>query len=372
MPEFRALVDREQMLDAFAVAASVASPRSPKPILQNVLMTATESGATLSATDMEIGVRREVLGVKSDGGGSVVLPAARFGSILRSCGDDELSIDADDGRIVVKGLQSSFTLSSDDPELFPAVNGFDAKGWIVVAPGDLRKLIRRTVFCCNPTEMRYAMGGVLFDARGDRLRCVSTDGKRLAVMECDIEREGELPEPGLPVVPVKAIKLIEKSIEDDGPPLHLAFTGRSVFVRTENATITSRLVEGKFPQYEQVFPKATPVVVAVGVAAFRSAVEQSSIVTTEESRSVEFKFGSGLMRLSSQSADTGSSIVDVPIGHDGPDVGFLASPVLLSEALRTVPDDESVNVEIVDDKAVIGIKSLDGYSYYVSPMSRDK
>ena len=162
-------------------------------------------------------------------------------------------------------------------------------------PAILKKLIRRTIFATDLESARYALGGVLVELTGESIAMVGTDGRRLARMVAPAEAENEPPAPtGTPVIPVKALKLIERNLVDDDVLVHLAIqAGTAVLVRTESAVIYSRLVEGRFPRYQDVFPANVEVKIPLEAGPLRLAVEQASIVTSDESRGVDFQFGPG-------------------------------------------------------------------------------
>jgi len=203
---------------------------------------------------------------------------------------------------------------------------------------------------------------------------VGTDGRRLARMSAPAEAEnGAQNPPGSPVVPVKALKLIERNLDDDDPPVHVAIQGTtSVLIRTERAVIYSRLVEGRFPRYQDVFPANVDVKIRLEAGPLRLAVEQASIVTSDESRGVDFKFGDGFLRLSSQAADIGSSQIELPIAYDGKAVEISFDPRYLSDALKTLDDAAVVTAELIDARNAAVFKTDDGYTYVVMPLTRDR
>ena len=175
----------------------------------------------------------------------------------------------------------------------------------MVAAADLKKLIRRTIFATDVESTRYALGGVLVELTAESIAMVGTDGRRLARMSAPADAENNPPAPaGFPVIPVKALKLIERNLADDDPPVHLTIqSGTAVLMRTESAVIYSRLVEGRFPRYQDVFPANVEVKIPLEAGPLRLAVEQASIVTSEESRGVDFQFGCG------------SAAADQPVGR---------------------------------------------------------
>ena len=200
------------------------------------------------------------------------------------------------------------------------------------------------MFATDVESTRYALGGRPGRALGRR-RSRWSAPTAVAWRGCRRRprpRTARSPRPGSPVVPVKALKLIERNLDDDDPPVHLAIqSGTAVLVRTERAIIYSRLVEGRFPRYQDVFPSSVEVKIPMEVGPLRLVVEQASIVTSEESRGVDFRFADGLLRLSSQAADVGRSHVELPIAYEGKDVEITFDPRYLTDALKTLDEQAS-------------------------------
>jgi len=371
----KALCNRDGLLNAFTMVSGVVPSRSPKPILQNVKLVAdAEGGSTLMATDLEVGIRHRVLGMRVEQAGAAILPTARFGSILRTSSDPELSLEVENDRLVVRGLRSEFSLPGEDPDLYPEVPDFTAPGYHSVEAADLRKLIRRTIFATDADSNRYALGGVLVELTDESITLVGTDGRRLARMAAPATAEnGATTPPGSPVVPVKALKLIERNLDDDDPPVHIAIQGTTaVLIRTDRAVIYSRLVEGRFPRYQDVFPANVEVKIRLEAGPLRSAVEQASIVTSEESRGVDFRFEAGALKLVSQAADVGSSTVELPIDYEGKPVDITFDPRYLSDALKTLEDTASITAELIDAKNAAVFRTEDRYTYVVMPLTRER
>ena len=368
------LCNRIGLLDAFSKVSGVIPAKSPKPIIQCAKLTVTEDGSTLMGTDLEVGIRHTVPGVKIDRPGSVILPTAQIGQILRTSTDEELSIEADGERLVVRGLNSEFKLSTEDPDLFPEVPDFTADAYHVITPGNLRTLIRRTAFATDVESTRYALGGVLVEVDGSTLSMVGTDGRRLAKQSTDVEAEGKPGWPSHPpVIPLKALKLIDRNIDDDDPPVHLAFPGSSaVLIRTAEAVIYSRLVEGRFPRYQDVFPAAAAVKVTIEAGPFLGAIAQAQIATSNESRGIDFEFSNGTLRLTANAADIGASRVELPIDYDGQTIAITFDPRYLVDALKTIEADESVTIDLIDGKSAAVLRTEDNFTYIAMPLTREK
>jgi DNA polymerase III subunit beta len=371
----KALCNRDGLLTAFAMVGGVVPARSPKPILQNVKLVADQDeGSTLMATDLEVGIRYRVLGVRVEEPGAVILPTTRMGSILRTSFDEELAVETTDDQLVVRGLHSEWKLPSESPELFPEVPDFGATAYHIVSAADLKRLIRRTMFATDVESTRYALGGVLLELGPESITMVGTDGRRLARMTAVAQVEGDVDgNPGQPVVPVKALKLIERNLNDDDPPVHIAVQpGVAALLRTERAVIYSRLVEGRFPRYQDVFPNAAEAKVPLEAGSLLAVVEQASIVTSEESRGVDFTFGNGALKLSSQAADVGSSHVELAIEYSGKEIGITFDPRYLTDALRTLDPTTRITVDLIDHKNAAVFRTEDHYTYVVMPLTRDR
>ncbi len=373
----KALCKRKDLLAAFGMVSGVVPVRSPKPILQNVkLVSDPDLGTILMATDLEVGIRHKVLGVRAYEPGSVILPTGKMQQILATSGDDELDVETSGDQLLIRTRSARWTLPSEDPSLYPEVPDFGATSYHVVKASDLRKLIRRTIFATDVESTRYALGGVLIELTGESITMVGTDGRRLAKMSAAAEAEnGAVPPSGSPVIPVKALKLIDRNLDDPDLTVHIAVqAGSAVLLRTsdQGAVIYSRLVEGRFPRYQDVFPADVEVKIPLDVTLLRRAVDQASIVTSDESRGVDFQFVGDTLTLSSQAAEIGESKVTMPIHHDGKDVDITFDPRYLSDALKTIDDGTMITAELIDHKNAAVFKTEDGYAYVVMPLTRDR
>jgi DNA polymerase-3 subunit beta len=207
----------------------------------------------------------------------------------------------------------------------------------------------------------------------DGIAMIGTDGRRLAKMSAPAQAENDPPSPsGTPVIPVKALKLIERNLVDDDLLVHLSLQSATVLVRTEGAVIYARLVEGRFPRYQDVFPTSVETKVPMVVGPLKLAVEQASIVTSDESRGVDFQFGPGALKLTSQAADVGSAQVDMPLDYDGKTVEITFDPRYLLDALKTLDDDAEITAELIDARNAAVFKTPDHYAYVVMPLTRER
>lgn len=366
--------EREKFLAAFQTAASVAPARSPKPILQNVKLEVSGDGATLMATDLEVGIRICVPGINVETPGSAVLPIARFGPILRECTDANLYLESDPQGTLVRGDRSEWKLPGENPDEFPNVTAFQEEKFHELAARLFREMVRRTAFATDNESSRYALGGVLLEMEGDKVTAVGTDGRRLAKMEGPAHAVGGHQTAGqTTIVPTRAMNLLERAISDSDGEVQLSARPNDILIRSPRFTIYARLVEGRFPKWRDVFPRRSDVVkTELSIGQLYSAVRQAAIATSEESRGIDFTFDNGLLVLSGRAADVGQSRVEVPIAYNGPKISIALDPRFVSDFLRVLDPGKTFTLELKDSDSAAVCNTDDGYGYVIMPLARDR
>lgn len=367
--------DREQLLHAFQIVASVAPSRSPKPILQNVKLEATGDTVTLLATDLEVGIRHQVSGVDIQVPGAAVLSVTRFGSILRESNDQTLHLECDSSGITIRGERSQFRLPAENPAEFPQVTAFEEASYFEISSRLLRELIRRTVFATDNESSRYALGGVKLEFGDDNVTAIGTDGRRLAKMMGPVTKSGTPAHTDqITIVPTRAMVLIERAIAPSDNEVRIALKGNEILVHSSRATISARLLEGRFPDWRKVFPDGAnnAVSLELAVGATLSAVRQAQIVTSEESRGVAFTFGDGMLVLAGKAAEVGQSRIELPIGYNGPELSVMLDPRFVTDFLKVLDAEKTFTFEAKDAESAAVCKTDDGYGYVIMPLSRDR
>jgi DNA polymerase-3 subunit beta len=360
------------MAAAFQMAAGVASGRTPKPILENVKLELAADRAILMATDLEIGIRIEVPGFEVEAPGSVVLPVKRVGPILRESSDEKLLIESDGNRTRILGARSEFQLPTQNPDEFPLVTAFEEKSYHQLPGRFLRELIRRTIFATDPESSRYALGGVLLELNENEIVAVGTDGRRLARQLGPAQSVGGHRTTETTVVPTKALQLMERALADNEEDVQLAARENAVLLRSQRAVIYSRLVEGRYPRWRDVFPKQSGAVqIEMVVGPFHSAVRQAAIVTSDEHRGVDFAFGEGKVVLTAHGAEAGESHVELPVAYDGQTILVRLDPRFLIDFLRVLEPDKTFTFTLRDPESAVICTTDDGYAYVIMPLSRE-
>ena len=366
--------DREKLLEALQTVAAVAPARSPKPILQNVKIEVDQSGAALSATDLEVSIRTQVEGVDAESPGAILLPVARFLSILRESSDATVRLDSEGSKTVIRGERSTFNLPSEDPAEFPPAPSFDDSAHYQVPARLLKEMVRRTIFATDNESSRYALGGVKFEnGEAGHLIAVGTDGRRLAKMQGPIEVNGEAaPFGDATIVPSRSLQLIDRVLGDDDS-VRLAVHQNELLVASPNTVLSTRLLEGRYPKWRDVFPqRSDSAQIEMTVGPFFAAVRQAAIVTNDEHRGVDFTFGEGALVLAGNAAEVGESRVELPIAFDGAPIGITLDPRFLVDFLKTLDPEKSFTFDLVDSDSAAVAMVDDGYGYVIMPLARDR
>jgi DNA polymerase-3 subunit beta len=366
----KALCNREALLSAVQLASVAIPARDVKPILRNFKAIAEEGRCTLMATDLELGIRLEVRGLKVEEPGEAILPAAKLLAILRECPDEELTVEADASACRVRGINGDWEMPSEDPANFPDLPAFTDEKYHQVTAGQLREMIRRTVFAAATDVGRYSMTGVLWELDEEKVRLIATDGRRLALMEGAAEaRGGHTTKGQAPVVPTKAMSLLERNLQDDDEGVSVSFRPNEVLFRTERATVYSRLVEGRFPNYRDVFPKKQKSSIPLPVGGFLAAVRQAAIMTDEDSKKVVFHFAKRKLTLEAQGSVSGRSKIDMPLEYDGKGGDISFNPTFLVDMLRVLDAATPLTLELVDAASPALFHTEDHYQYLLMPLS---
>ncbi len=368
---------REGLLTSCQLAGVAVAARTTKPILSNVKAVAHDDALTLMGTDLEVGIRYELRGVKVGRAGEAILPVARLVSILRETADDEITLDAGDDLTTIRLSTGRFELPGGDPAEFPEIPAFDDGGrYHEVMAGALRAMIKRTAFAADKKEStRFAVTGVLWEAEtgkdGGKVRLVATDTKRLALCEGPAEVHGEVDPKGQShLIPLKAIALLERNLTDDGELVRIALKPNEALFQTERALIHTRLVEGRFPPYRSIIPKKLDVRLSVPVADFLARVRQAAIMTDEESKRVDFHFEAGQVTLTARGPETGTGEVTLALPeYRGPVVDIAFDPAYLTEMLRAIEGEPTATLEMTDGQKPALFRIGEQYLYLVMPLA---
>lgn len=371
--------EREKLLDAFLVAASVAPKRSPSPIIENVKMVVEPGSAQFVATDLENSIIVPVEGVTCNCDCELLLPVARFGSILRESTDDELTIVCTDSQIKVKGQRSEFKLSAISPQDFPAVGADISKFAYSVKAGDLLTMIRRSIFAADVTSSRYALGGAMleFATPNEGTDCViymvCTDGRRMAVAKSAGVKLDDIGI-GTPIVPVRAMQLIQRSLVgiDADVVIEIAISGGSIVVNGGGTTVIARLLEGRFPKWRGSCPiQREDHSIPLMVGEFNASLRQAAIVASDESHGVDITVDDQRLTMTASTAEVGVSRIEMEADYSGPEITLTLDHRFVGEFLKVLDRDQQFNLRVKSTNDAVLFTVGGDYAYVVMPLAKD-
>lgn len=364
----KVICNRGALLEALMVAGNVVAARTPKPVLQCVKLTAHENYLTVAATDLEVAIRFTNHQVQIEQQGEALVPADKIRDIVRESVDDTLAIDVTKDSAQIRGQDSLFKIFTQAPSDFPPVPDFEGEAQLEVAGGLLKQLIGQTIFATQKDATRYAFNGVLFAIKGKKLALVSTDGRRLAMANGDLISD-KLDKDGVKViVPTKALNLLEKLITDPEEAVGMQVRENQVMFHTSTATLTTNLVEGQFPPYDDVIPKDADKMMTAGTADFLGAIKRAALLTTEESKGVKLQFNKKGLILSSRSPESGEATVTFPCKYEGADMEIGFNPNFLTDALRVV-DSDDISLELTAPNRPGLLKGGPNFLYVIMPVN---
>ncbi|MEN0019941.1 MAG: DNA polymerase III subunit beta [Planctomycetota bacterium] len=387
----KVVCDRAALLEALNQVSGVVASRTPRQQLTCIKLTAetTDEGGTLTlaGTDAEIALRLVMPRVDVERAGEALIPADRLRQIV-SAEDHEptLTLDADNDQCVISGSDATFKLLGYPPADFPPLPTMEAalasgtvKATFSFDVGGLRNLISRTLFATARETSRYAINGVLMNRSGKKLEFVATDGRRLALAKANLAGGSKDAEPLRCIVPTKALQQLNKLGGPDDEPIQIAVGESQVLfaIGAEDTTdpgralLSSNLVEGTFPPYEDVIPKDQDKTVVFDRDVLSSAVRRAALLTNEESRGVRLAFDGSdkKLTLSSRAPEMGEATVEVELAeYAGDDVEIGFNPGFITDALRVI-DDPKVTLELKASSKPGVIRSQGDFTYVVMPVN---
>jgi DNA polymerase-3 subunit beta len=374
-------IERSSLLSGLGLVQGIVERRTTVPILGHVLVEPNGSALSLSATDLEVGIRTQV--ACSGKEKSLTLNARKLFEIVREAEGDEVALTTlDNDWVELKCGRAKFKMMGLDPRSFPAMPsqslGKEAAGALkkqlkaelVIPTTVLADMIDKTLFAVSPDEARYNLSGVFVESSvPGSARMVATDGHRLAMIEREVA--GFRMEGGA-IIPRKGLAELRKILDQGGDAeVRLSLEGQLAYLKRGTTEVSMRLVEGEFPDYRGVIPKQSKYKIAVARDALLAAIKRAAIFSSERYHGVKFALSSGLLTVSSTSPETGeaSESLDVDFTNEEFAIGFNASYVL--QVLGVIPAGASVELGLSDDVSpgVIRAPEADSqYTYVVMPM----
>lgn len=311
-------VPKSKLTTILQSVLQVVPTKSTLPILTNLLVEALENKLKLSATDLDMSITGSVdCSVAKKG--SVALPARILFEIIRELPESEITFEVVGNRVEIKIPNGSYKIAAVSPDDFPKLPTVNIKKEIKVDGTDLVKMIRKTTFACSTDETRPALNGVLWQTKGEKMQMVATDGHRLAKMSAENAKLKGISEDI--IVPPKVLNLIPKFLTGEKEQVGLIFGENNIIFNLGETVLTSRLIEGPYPNFEQVIPATNDKKMTVSKEELAGAVRRVSILSNALTHQVRFSIRKGALTLATNNADVGGE------GRETVDCDYIGEPV---------------------------------------------
>jgi len=365
-------ISREDLLKPLQQVSGIVEKRQTLPVLSNVLIVVDNNTLSMTGTDMEIEL---VTNTPLDGksvAGEITIPAKKLFDICKSLpADAQVEIDIEENRAILKSGRSRFSLVTLPANDFPNLDGYSgATAKFEISAAELKNLIENTGFAMAQQDVRYYLNGMLFELNDDsQLKAVSTDGHRLALSHAEISKIGDFNRGSQAIVPRKGVLELARLFGDSDGNIEITLGNNYIQAKTQNITFTSKLVDGKFPDYGRVIPKTGDKTIFADREELRFALNRVAILSNDKFRGVRLIASKGVLQLVANNPEQEQADENVSIEYNGPDleIGFNVSYLLdVMNTLKT----STVQIVLTDSNSsgVVQGKNDTNSLYVVMPM----
>ena len=359
------VIDRDAFVKGLQMVQNIVEPRQTLPILANVLLETDGEAVRVTATDLEVGAR-VAIPAKVASKGAITVSARKLAEIVKELPTAAVSLRVTDtASVSLRCAGAIYKLVGLSPDDFPPVVPASPASWVSLDGKTLREMLLQTSFAVSHDETRYALNGILFVLQGKDVQMVATDGHRLAVSKRSLGR-GVGGMTG--IVPRKAVSEIMRVL-GAGEDVQIAITENQFVLQMPNFVMTARLIEGQFPNYEAVVPKAHPSRLVVSRQAFAAALRRVAVMAEERNKPVKLSLAPASLRLSASSQDLGEAEEGMEVAYSGEELVIGFNSRYLLDAVAAVERDQIV-LELKDSLSPGVIKSVEdeGYCCVIMPM----
>lgn len=366
-------IERGLLLKVLTHIQGVVERRNTIPILSNVKFEAPDGQLSLNATDMDIDIVETVPAEISEAG-STTAPAHTLFDIVRKLPEGaqvEMTCSGDDSQMTLAAGRSKFKLTCLPTEDFPVLSGGELPNRFNLSAGDLRTLIDRTRFAISTEETRYYLNGIYLHAADNNgvvvLRAVATDGHRLASVELPLP-DGAAGMPGV-IVPRKAVSELRKLIDESDDEIEVALSDTKIRFSFDGTVLTSKLIDGTFPDYDRVIPADNDKVMEVDRKQFADAVDRVSAISTEKSRAIKLSLSNGNLTLSANSPENDTATEELSVEYENSEVEIGFNSRYLLDIAQQI-EGSSARFTLADAASPTLVQDLDDPSalYVLMPM----
>lgn len=360
-------VQREELLKPLALVANVIDRRqAQQPILGHVLLH-TDQSLEITGTDLEVELKTRVGNMKVLAEGSITVPGRKLFDIIRALPAlAEIELKQDGERMVIKARSSRFTLATLPARDYPNIEMAAWDTEMEWAPEVLRRLLEKTHFCMAQQDARYFLNGLLFDVAETGIRVVATDGHRLAVAEQALEAPGA---PRQVIVPRKGVLEMMRLLGEGAKTVAVALSSNHVRVQAAESVLISKLIDGRFPDYEKVIPEKHKMIARVPRAELRESLARVAILASEKYRGVRLALTPGLLTLTAQNPEQEEAREELKIDYAGDDIEVGFNVGYLGDAVAALDGDEiELGLSDANSSTTLRAAASEGLFYIIMPM----
>jgi DNA polymerase-3 subunit beta len=357
---------REDLLTPLQSVIGVVERRQTMPVLANVLLAARDNKLSVTGTDLEVELVASTQSSVQQGG-DITVPGRKLLDIIRSLPEKtSVTLNTDGERVALRAGRSRFTLSSLPAAEFPLVEEINAQHTLTIAQGEFRRLIDKTHFSMAQQDVRYYLNGLLLETDGKALRAVATDGHRLAL--CEMELAGKAKTTHQVIVPRKGVLELQRILGTEGD-IELAVGTNHVRAQIGEIRFTSKLIDGRFPEYGRVIPSNPPRVVEADREALRQALQRTAILSNEKYRGIRLMARPDLLTLQAHNPEQEEAEDQVEVSYKGEEVEIGFNVNYLLDALTAIESDK-VEIGLTDSNSscLIHAPGTSHTRYVVMPM----
>ncbi len=352
------------LLEGLQKVQNVVSLRSTLPILSNVLISADKKSITLTTTDLEVTMRCTVDATVQKVG-ATTLPARRLASIVRELPDGVVELDVDDKDVASITCGSSFFkivgLSSDE---FPPIPKPEGKHAYTLDQGAFREMLRKTAYAASSDETRYVLNGVLLSFKAAKLTIVATDGRRLALVEQEVDFPAEAQKDY--ILPTKPVNELMHVLKDEGE-LKIHASESQLLFEFDATMLATKLIDGTYPNYRQVIPSSSEERVTIERESLLTALRRVSLVTTDKSNATKLTFAKNKLTITMSTPDVGEARETIPVKYAGKEISVAFNPEYMIDPLKNLTNDE-IALELTDELSPGVLKTDIPFLYVLMPM----
>ena len=331
-------LDRDELLKPLAVVAGVVERRQTLPILSYALMRQGDNGITLTGTDLEVEVVVKVSGQEAPSA-SMTIPARKLLDICRALPEkSSIHIKKEGDKAVLRAGKSRFTLLTLPPDDFPSIETTQWELELKLPQKEIKGLLERTHFCMAQQDVRYYLNGLLLEFEGKRLRAVATDGHRMAISEMDVPRDSK--DLRQMIIPRKGVHEIIRLLDDAEDDIELRVGTNHLQAQTNRLTFTTKLIDGRFPDYNKVIPAEQTKKIKLDRETFREAMNRAAILSNEKYRGVRLSLSKQNLGITAHNPEQEEAHEEVPIEYndEAMEIGFNVNYVI--EAVSAISTDD--------------------------------